>query len=70
MLELTRHRLILRFKRRVWEVQEINKGSIALGTIAIIPVPASWVLIRRGITISIPKIAGESFAEFKKRLIV
>ena len=68
MLTINRHRLIVRHNGKVWEVQETPCGCIALGTIAIIHVPASWVLIRRGITISMPKNGNETFAQFQKRL--
>ena len=67
MLELTGKRLVVSYAGDVWEVSETPAGSIVFGE-EVIPVPESWHLIRAQVTISIPKIAGESFAEFQKRL--
>lgn len=69
MLVVDRRRLFLRYGGHVWKVQETPKGSIALGTICIIPVLSAWVLIRRGITITIPKSCdNETFAQFAGRV--
>lgn len=70
MRELNGKRLIVQYAGDVWEVQDTPVGCIALGNIDIIPVPASWVLIRNGITISITKDGdGESLREFQDRLL-
>lgn len=69
MLELNRRRLVLRFDGHVWEVQQTKIGCIALGDLELIPVPASWHLIRDACTISMPKNGkDETFAEFISRI--
>ena len=68
MLELNGERFVVVYAGDVWEVSATPAGSIVFGEEEI-PVPESWHLIRAQVTISIPKIAGESFAEFQKRLV-
>ena len=68
MLGLNGKRLVVHYAGDVWEVLETPVGSIVFGE-EVIPVPESWHLIRAQVTISIPKMRGESFAEFQKRLV-
>ena len=68
MLGINWKRLVVSYAGDIWEVSETPAGSISLGD-EVIPVPESWHLIRTQVTISIPKITRESFAEFQKRLV-
>ena len=67
MLELNGERFVVVYASDVWEVSETPAGSIVFGE-EVIPVPESWHLIRSQVTIAIPKIGGESLAEFQNRL--
>ena len=53
MLKINGNRLLVTFGGDVWELRETIKD---------------WHLIRHGVTISMPKLIEETFAQFQERL--
>ena len=52
---------------REWDVKETGNSKMVMGDIEI-DIPASWHLVSKICTISMPKNANETFDQFEERL--
>ena len=59
--------MVLFYHDKEWIVKETDNRKMLMGDTEI-DIPASWHLISKICTISIPKNANETFHEFKERL--